>query len=66
MMRVRSGGQDAHRHGRIATGGIAQETNTFQRELTTLADFQRPGGSSCSIWKAPVPSMEAPLPKPSG
>src|SRR5215207_773379 len=28
---------------RIATGGIAQETNTFQRELTTLADFQRPG-----------------------
>ena len=28
---------------RIATGGIAQETNTFQRELTTLADFERPG-----------------------
>jgi len=28
---------------RIATGGIAQETNTFQREPTTLADFQRPG-----------------------
>src|SRR5215216_3021405 len=28
---------------RIVTGGIAQETNTFQRELTTLADFQRPG-----------------------
>src|SRR3712207_4947836 len=28
---------------RIATGGIAQETNTFQREPTTLADFRRPG-----------------------
>jgi microcystin degradation protein MlrC len=28
---------------RIVTGGIAQETNTFQRELTTLADFQCPG-----------------------
>ena len=28
---------------RIVTGGIAQETNTFQRDLTTLADFQRPG-----------------------
>ncbi len=28
---------------RIVTGGIAQETNTFQRELTTLADFQRSG-----------------------
>jgi microcystin degradation protein MlrC len=28
---------------RIVTGGIAQETNTFQRELTTLADFQRLG-----------------------
>ena len=28
---------------RIATGGIAQETNTFQREPTTLADFERPG-----------------------
>jgi microcystin degradation protein MlrC len=25
---------------RIATGGIAQETNTFQREPTSLADFQ--------------------------
>jgi len=29
---------------RIVTGGIAQETNTFQREPTTLADFQK--GSS--------------------
>lgn len=29
---------------RIVTGGIAQETNTFQWEPTTLADFQR--GSS--------------------
>ena len=28
---------------RIATGGIAQETNTFQRDPTTLADFHRPG-----------------------
>ena len=28
---------------RIVTGGISQETNTFQRELTTLAEFQRPG-----------------------
>ena len=28
---------------RIATGGIAQETNTFQRQQTTLADFNRPG-----------------------
>ena len=28
---------------RIVTGGIAQETNTFQREPTTLADFLRPG-----------------------
>jgi microcystin degradation protein MlrC len=28
---------------RIATGGIAQETNTFQWQPTTLADFQRPG-----------------------
>ncbi len=28
---------------RIVTGGIAQETNTFQWESTTLADFQRPG-----------------------
>jgi microcystin degradation protein MlrC len=29
---------------RIVTGGISQETNTFQHELTTLADFQK--GSS--------------------
>lgn len=29
---------------RIVTGGIAQETNTFQHEPTTLADFQK--GSS--------------------
>jgi microcystin degradation protein MlrC len=28
---------------RIVTGGIAQETNTFQWQPTTLADFQRPG-----------------------
>lgn len=28
---------------RIVTGGIAQETNTFQWEPTTLADFGRPG-----------------------
>lgn len=28
---------------RILTGGIAQETNTFQWKPTTLADFQRPG-----------------------
>ncbi len=28
---------------RIVTGGIAQETNTFQWKPTTLADFQRPG-----------------------
>ncbi|MDP9363551.1 MAG: M81 family metallopeptidase [Chloroflexota bacterium] len=28
---------------RIATGGIAQETNTFQREPTTLEDFNRTG-----------------------
>ena len=28
---------------RIVTGGIAQETNTFQRDLTSLADFQQPG-----------------------
>lgn len=28
---------------RIVTGGIAQETNTFQRELTSLADFNQPG-----------------------
>jgi microcystin degradation protein MlrC len=28
---------------RIVTGGIAQETNTFQWEPTTLADFARPG-----------------------
>jgi microcystin degradation protein MlrC len=28
---------------RIATGGIAQETNTFQWQPTTLADFARPG-----------------------
>ncbi|HEV2128590.1 MAG TPA: M81 family metallopeptidase [Thermomicrobiales bacterium] len=28
---------------RIVTGGIAQETNTFQRAPTTLADFCRPG-----------------------
>ncbi|MBA3416752.1 MAG: M81 family metallopeptidase [Chloroflexia bacterium] len=28
---------------RIVTGGIAQETNTFQRQPTTLADFARPG-----------------------
>ncbi len=28
---------------RIVTGGIAQETNTFQRTLTTLDDFQQPG-----------------------
>jgi microcystin degradation protein MlrC len=28
---------------RIVTGGIAQETNTFQQELTTLADFQHSG-----------------------
>ena len=27
---------------RIVTGGIAQETNTFQWQPTTLADFQRP------------------------
>lgn len=26
---------------RIVTGGIAQETNTFQREPTTLADFSK-------------------------
>ncbi len=29
---------------RIATGGIAQETNTFQHEPTALADFSK--GSS--------------------
>jgi microcystin degradation protein MlrC len=28
---------------RIVTGGIAQETNTFQWQPTTLADFLRPG-----------------------
>lgn len=28
---------------RIVTGGIAQETNTFQWQPTTLADFARPG-----------------------
>jgi microcystin degradation protein MlrC len=28
---------------RIVTGGISQETNTFQRVLTTLEDFYRPG-----------------------
>ncbi len=28
---------------RIVTGGIAQETNTFQWHSTTLADFNRPG-----------------------
>src|SRR5688572_2474143 len=28
---------------RIVTGGIAQETNTFQWQPTTLEDFQRPG-----------------------
>ena len=28
---------------RVVTGGVAQETNTFQREPTTLADFLRPG-----------------------
>ena len=28
---------------RIVTGGIAQETNTFQWQPTTLADFHRPG-----------------------
>ena len=28
---------------RIVTGGIAQETNTFQQELTTLSDFYRLG-----------------------
>jgi len=28
---------------RIVTGGIAQETNTFQRQPTTLADFLHPG-----------------------
>ncbi|HEV2108694.1 MAG TPA: M81 family metallopeptidase, partial [Thermomicrobiales bacterium] len=28
---------------RIVTGGIAQETNTFQRTPTTLDDFQQPG-----------------------
>ncbi len=28
---------------RIVTGGIAQETNSFQWKSTTLADFQRPG-----------------------
>jgi len=28
---------------RIVTRGIAQETNTFQRALRTLADFERPG-----------------------
>lgn len=28
---------------RIVTGGIAQETNTFQWQPTTLDDFQRPG-----------------------
>lgn len=28
---------------RIVTGGIAQETNTFQRTATTLEDFCRPG-----------------------
>jgi microcystin degradation protein MlrC len=28
---------------RIVSGGIAQETNTFQRVLTTLDDFYRPG-----------------------
>ncbi|HKG24816.1 MAG TPA: M81 family metallopeptidase, partial [Thermomicrobiales bacterium] len=31
---------------RIVTGGIAQETNTFQWQPTTLADFQRPGFGS--------------------
>lgn len=31
---------------RIATGGIAQETNTFQHEPTTLDDFRRPGFGS--------------------
>ena len=28
---------------RIVTGGIAQETNTFQWQPTTLDDFGRPG-----------------------
>jgi microcystin degradation protein MlrC len=28
---------------RVVTGGIAQETNTFQRVPTTLEDFYRPG-----------------------
>ena len=28
---------------RIVTGGVAQETNTFQWQPTTLADFSRPG-----------------------
>lgn len=28
---------------RIVTGGVAQETNTFQWQPTTLADFARPG-----------------------
>lgn len=31
---------------RIVTGGIAQETNTFQWQPTTLDDFQRPGFGS--------------------
>ena len=31
---------------RIVTGGIAQETNTFQWQPTTLEDFQRPGFGS--------------------
>jgi microcystin degradation protein MlrC len=31
---------------RIVTGGIAQETNTFQWQPTTLADFQRAGFGS--------------------
>lgn len=36
---------------RIVTGGIAQETNTFQHEPTSLADFQR--GSS-AIYRGPA------------
>ena len=31
---------------RIVTGGIAQETNTFQWQPTTLEDFQRAGFGS--------------------
>ena len=33
---------------RIVTGGIAQETNTFQWEPTTLADFTRVRAPSCA------------------